>query len=88
LFQLTTGHVPLHAQLSRLRVVESNACPNCGEAPETVAHFLLRCRTFAAECHMHLASRGLEFLNLSYLFLSPDALASLFSFIQATGRFS
>ncbi|KAF8601455.1 hypothetical protein BDV93DRAFT_445851, partial [Ceratobasidium sp. AG-I] len=68
LFQLTTGHVPLQDQLSRLRVVETNACPNCGDAPETVAHYLLRCRTFAAERHAHLTSQGLEYLNLSYLF--------------------
>ncbi|KAF8600543.1 hypothetical protein BDV93DRAFT_447247 [Ceratobasidium sp. AG-I] len=88
LFQLTTGHIPLQSHLARLRVVESNTCPNCGDAPETVAHFLLRCCTFAAERHAHLTSRGLEFIHLPYLLSSPAALTPLFSFIKATGRFS
>ncbi|KAF8596392.1 hypothetical protein BDV93DRAFT_455060 [Ceratobasidium sp. AG-I] len=88
LFQLTTGHVALQAHLCRLRVVESNVCPHCGEAPETVAHYLLRCRTFTAERHLHLTARGLEYLNLSFLFSFPDALAPLFAYIKATGRFS
>ena len=67
LFQLTTGHAPLQSHLFRLQVVDTRVCPHCGDAPETVAHILLRCHTFAAERHTHLTSNGLEFLNLSFL---------------------
>ncbi|KAF8597152.1 hypothetical protein BDV93DRAFT_404441, partial [Ceratobasidium sp. AG-I] len=88
LFQLTTGHVPLQAHLARLRAADSNVCPHCSSAPETVAHFILRCPIFASERHQHLTSRGLKFLNLSFLLSSSSALSPLFRYIRATGRFA
>ncbi|KAF8599403.1 hypothetical protein BDV93DRAFT_449402, partial [Ceratobasidium sp. AG-I] len=88
LFQLTTGHIPLQSHLLRLRAVESGVCPHCGDAPETVAHYILRCQTFAAERHQHLTSAGLEFLHLSFLFSQSTVLSPLFRYIKATGRFS
>jgi ribonuclease HI len=87
LFQLSVGHAPLQAHLCRLRAVETQTCPHCNEAPETVAHFICRCQAFAAARHQHLTSRGLEFLNLSFLFTSSTALSPLFSFIRAMNRF-
>ncbi|KAF8601131.1 hypothetical protein BDV93DRAFT_401465, partial [Ceratobasidium sp. AG-I] len=88
LFQLTTGHAPLQSHLFRLRAVGSNICPHCGDAPETVAHYILRCQSFAADRNQHLASKGLEFLHLSFLFSQSVALSPLFRYIKATGRFS
>ncbi|KAF8596910.1 hypothetical protein BDV93DRAFT_454083, partial [Ceratobasidium sp. AG-I] len=87
LLQLTTGHAPLHSHLFRLRAVDSPQCQHCNSAAETTAHFLLRCQSFPAERHPHLASRGLEFLHLSFLFSSDLALGPLFGYIKATGRF-
>ncbi|KAF8597933.1 hypothetical protein BDV93DRAFT_426313, partial [Ceratobasidium sp. AG-I] len=87
LFQLTIGHAPLNDHLARLRVVDSKLCSHCGDGPETVAHFILRCRNFAAERHQFLAARGLDFLNLSFLLSSPLALSPLFNYIRATHRF-
>lgn len=87
LFQFSVGHAPLQAHLFRLRVVDTGVCPSCGDAPETVAHYLLRCRTYAAERHRHLSSNGLEFLNLSFLFSSPRALSPLFRFVEDSDRF-
>ncbi|KAF8595069.1 hypothetical protein BDV93DRAFT_457712, partial [Ceratobasidium sp. AG-I] len=87
LFQLTTGHAPLRAHLFRLQAVDSPTCQHCNSATETVAHFLLRCPTFAAKRHVHLASRGLEFLHLPFLFSSDMAIGPLFGFIRVTGRF-
>lgn len=87
LFQLSVGHVLLQAHLYRLCSVDTAFCPHCGDAPETVVHFVSRCRTFAAERHQHLNSRGLEYLNLSFLFSSMKTLAPLFGFIKATNRF-
>ncbi|KAF8593300.1 hypothetical protein BDV93DRAFT_424834, partial [Ceratobasidium sp. AG-I] len=49
LLQLITGHAPLQSHLSRLQVVDTRVCSHCGEAPETVAHFLLRWPAFAGE---------------------------------------
>ncbi|KAF8597819.1 hypothetical protein BDV93DRAFT_452281, partial [Ceratobasidium sp. AG-I] len=81
------GHAPLQDYLGRLQVVDPRVCLHCGDAPETVAHFVLRCQTFATARHQFLTSRGLEFLNLSFLFSSSSALSPLFSYIMATGRF-
>lgn len=86
-FQLTTGHAPLQDHLARLRVGDSRVCPHCGIAPETVAHYVLRCRAFAVERHQHLTSLGLEYLNLLFLLSSSSALSPLFNFIRATRRF-
>ncbi|KAF8594734.1 hypothetical protein BDV93DRAFT_131746, partial [Ceratobasidium sp. AG-I] len=87
LLQLTTGHAPLRSHLFRLKAVDSPQCQYCNSAAETTAHFLLRCQSFAAERHTRLASRGLEFLLLSFLFSSDLALGPLFGYIKATGCF-
>ncbi|KAF8596556.1 hypothetical protein BDV93DRAFT_454638, partial [Ceratobasidium sp. AG-I] len=77
---ISTGHTPLQSHLFRLQVVDTRICPQCGDAPETVAYYLLRCRAFVEARHAHL--------NLSFLFSSPLALALLFKFIRASGRFA
>ncbi|KAH9886250.1 hypothetical protein C8Q73DRAFT_839981 [Cubamyces lactineus] len=43
LIQFRTNHVPLQAYLMRIGKADSAACPTCGAAAETVAHFLLAC---------------------------------------------
>ncbi|KAF8605752.1 hypothetical protein BDV93DRAFT_570408 [Ceratobasidium sp. AG-I] len=85
---MITGHAPLQSHLFRLQVVDTRVCSRCSEAPETVAHFLLRCPAFAGERHAYLTSNGLEFLNLPFLFSSPTVLTPLFQYIRSTGRFS
>ena len=42
--QLRTGHIPLHSYLHRFKLADSPTCPNCGEEPETVTHFLKVCK--------------------------------------------
>jgi len=48
---------------------------------------LLRCPVYNAERYVYLGSKGLDFLSLSFLFSSPDAILPLFDYIKATGRF-
>jgi hypothetical protein len=86
LYRLITGHVPLRQHLFRIQAVDSPTCSLCNDAPETVAHFLLRCPVVENERYEFLGSRGREFLHLDFLFSSPDALLPLFDFIRATGR--
>ncbi|KAF8600949.1 hypothetical protein BDV93DRAFT_418050, partial [Ceratobasidium sp. AG-I] len=88
LYRLISGHVQLRQHLHRLRAVDSPMCEHCPTAPETVAHFLLRCPQYASERYIYLESSGREFLVLDFLFSSREALAPLFDFIRATGRFS
>src|SRR6266496_5724840 len=40
--RLRTGHCPLNKYLHRFNIIEDPLC-DCGEAIETVAHFLLNC---------------------------------------------
>jgi ribonuclease HI len=42
LTQLRTGHVPLQKHLHSITKAESNTCPCCRRAPETVFHYLMQ----------------------------------------------
>lgn len=83
-----SDHAPLQAHVYRLRAVGTGTCPHCDDTPETVVHRLLRCQTFAAKRHQHLTSRGLEFLNQSFLLSSSEALLPPLRFIKASSQFS
>ncbi|EUC62853.1 reverse transcriptase from transposon X-element protein, putative, partial [Rhizoctonia solani AG-3 Rhs1AP] len=88
LFRLTTGHVQLRQHLHRLQLVDSPGCEHCGREHESVSHFLLRCSRYANERHEHIATRGPDFLRLSFLLHAPGARTPLCDYIKATGRFS
>jgi ribonuclease HI len=85
--RLVTGHVQLNAHLQRIGATPSDTCGQCGLEQETVAHFILRCPTYADIRYEHLGSRGREFLCLNHLFFTKDALQALFRYIKASGRF-
>jgi ribonuclease HI len=87
LYRLITGHVPLRHHLFRIQAVDSPTCEQCHEAPETVAHFLMRCPAYADVRHEILGFRGRDYLHLDFLFSSREALLPLFDFIRVTGRF-
>ncbi|KAF9025480.1 hypothetical protein BDZ89DRAFT_953780, partial [Hymenopellis radicata] len=48
LTQLRTTHIGLNAHLYRIRTTDSPLCRHCG-VPETVTHFIMSCRRYAAE---------------------------------------
>ena len=43
LTQLRTGHAPLNKFLHRIGKSDTEMCPYCNKAPETVKHFLIDC---------------------------------------------
>ena len=43
LVQLRTGHAPLNHHLHTIGRADTQRCPGCGAAKETVLHFVLRC---------------------------------------------
>lgn len=88
LFRLSTGHIQLRHHLHRIQAVESPLCDRCNDAPQTVAHLLLRCPSLASERFFYLESHGLDLLGLNYLFFASDALPYLSDFIRATNIFS
>ncbi len=87
LFQLRTGHVPLNKHLARIGKVLSESCPMCGEAAETVAHYLLVCPSFAMNRAAHYAPLGFSGRRLKVLLNSPKAMRPLFGYINSTARF-
>jgi ribonuclease HI len=87
LYRLITGHIPLRHHLFRIQAVDSPTCQTCHEAPETVAHFLMRCTAVADERYEALGARGRDYLHFNLFFSSSEALLPLFDFIRATGRF-
>ena len=87
LTQLRTGHVPLYAYLKRINKSLTNTCPTCAEAPETPAHYLLDCPSYAIHRAIHFRTLGREGRKLSVLLNSRAALRPLFAYINATERF-
>ena len=86
LLQLRTNHVPLQTYLARIGKVLSPTCPTCGEAAETVAHYLLTCRRYLAPRHtLRLAVSGP--LSLRSTLGNPKARTAVLDFVEATGRF-
>jgi hypothetical protein len=88
LYRLTTGHVQLRKHLFRLQLVDSPQCEHCGLEPESVTHYLFRCSQYATQRHIHLGSRGPDYLRLSYVLHATAALDPLFDYIKSTGRFA
>ena len=84
--QLRTGHVPLQTYLARIGKALTPACPTCGEAPETVYHFLVECSTYSLHRAVHFAPLGRADRTLKRLLTSERALRPLLEFVNATGR--
>lgn len=84
--QLRTGHIPLQGYLARIGKVLLGPCPTCGEAPETVYHFLVECDTYSLHRAVHFAPLGRSDRTLKRLLTSDRALRPLLQFVNATGR--
>ena len=81
--QLITGHAGLNAHLHKMTLSDTNICPCCEYAEETVSHFL-------GQCPAHSLLRG-EILNTFYSSLTDifvsNSIANIVRFAHATGRF-
>ncbi|KAJ7107435.1 hypothetical protein C8R44DRAFT_541926, partial [Mycena epipterygia] len=87
LLQLRTGHIPLAKHLFRINKADSPICPCCGQANETVAHYLLHCSAHAdARCKLVRAG-GLLTCALPKLLGVPSLYPHLFCYLARTGRF-
>ena len=87
LLQLRTNHVPLQTYLARIGKALTSTCPTCREAPETVAHYLFACPTYALHRAVHFRPLGHSGRTLATVLNKHDALTPLFNYINATGRF-
>lgn len=92
LAQLRTDFSYLNAHRFKSGFVASPACEDCGAPFETRAHYILECPAW--ELHrqpLHAAARKVGIfgtLHLSPLLTHPKLLASMGSFVEATGRFA
>ncbi|KAL7284522.1 hypothetical protein ACG7TL_001813 [Trametes sanguinea] len=86
LLQLRVGHIPLQVYFARIGKTASPTCPTCGEEPETVAHYLLRCPTYWLHRAVHFLPLGFTGRNLATLLNSEDAIRPLFNYVNATGH--
>ena len=97
LVQLRTGMARLNCFLHRIGVVGSGLC-ECGQADETMEHFLFRCGKWTAQREILLKCSRERIGNLSYFLggkaqsdndkWSPDMVAvkAVIKFAMATGR--
>ncbi|KAI0630019.1 hypothetical protein C8Q77DRAFT_1024413, partial [Trametes polyzona] len=87
LFQLRSGHAPLTGHLHCIRKLDSPVCPACREGTETVIHFLVTCRAYAAARAAHFGASGACGRDVNYLLGNAKALKRLFAYVNATWRF-
>jgi hypothetical protein len=69
--QLRTGHVPLNAYLFRINKSDTDICPSCRDAPETVHHFLFDCVSYGQERHRRYVALRRDSDSLSFLLNDP-----------------
>ncbi|KMQ81479.1 hypothetical protein RF55_26204 [Lasius niger] len=97
LVQLRTGMARINSFLHKIGAIESDTC-DCGQAPETVEHFLFRCTKWTTEREVMLRCTKTKMGNLSYFLggkpasdpkdWAPDrqAVQATIKFAMATGR--
>ena len=87
--QLRLQHVPLNSYLFQFKRVDKPSCPACGEAKENIAHFLLRCPSYAFErwALARQAKKNRKHMTVESLLGNPELAAPLSKYIESTGRF-
>jgi len=88
LIQLRTGHAPLQQHLFRIDRADSNVCPACMFAKESVRHYILECPAYQRPRALLERELGRTAHSLKYLLSTAGAVKPLFRYIHATGRFS
>ena len=88
LVQLHTGHIVLNKHLSKIGKATTPTCTACGQADETVHHYLHRCRAYNRQRDkLQRALRRGAKCNRTLL-ASPKAMPALFKYIHDTQRFT
>ena len=86
LIQLRTGHVPLNHHLHTIVRADTQRCPGCGAAKETVLHFVLQCPKYALQRRVYFGPLGRNGQRLDYLLSTKEGIERLFKFVNATRR--
>ncbi|KIJ30592.1 hypothetical protein M422DRAFT_186932, partial [Sphaerobolus stellatus SS14] len=87
LVQLRTRYTQLNKHLHCVKRSETSLCPTCRREPETVHHFLFRCKTYDKLRRQVQLRHGHNARSAKYLLSNPDAYPALFRYINGTRRF-
>ncbi|KIJ52020.1 hypothetical protein M422DRAFT_157091 [Sphaerobolus stellatus SS14] len=87
LIQLRTGHAQLNKHLHHIKRSQTNICPACRREPETVHHYLFRCKAYDNLRRMVQRKHGHEARSAKFLLANPNTFPSLFRYINGTRRF-
>jgi zinc-binding in reverse transcriptase len=87
LIQMCTGHVPLNRHLHRIGKANSLKCPVCKEKDETVHHFLIECKAYAAQRKEMERKLKCDARSMRTLLLNSLTIPTVFKFISQTGHF-
>jgi len=71
LAQLHTGMSHLHGYLHQIQISETDQCP-CGQAKETVKHFLFRCTQWARQRQRLFRQTDTKRSNLSFFLVGRE----------------
>jgi ribonuclease HI/endonuclease/exonuclease/phosphatase family metal-dependent hydrolase len=85
--QLRTGHVPLNSYLFRISKSDTDTCPSCQDAPETVHHYLFDCVSYGRERHKRYTVLRRDSDSLSFLLNDPRGIRELGIYVNRTRRF-
>jgi len=77
----------LQAHLKRCKKVESATCENCREGDETVEHYLMYCKSYAAQRRRLREEIGNEREVDTDLLGRPELYPALFRYLWRTERF-
>ena len=84
--RLRTGHCSLNHYLHRFNIIEDPTCA-CGDAQETVTHFLLVCSLHEREQDKLRRKVGIGGMRVERLLGDPRRIKHTIEFIERVGRF-
>jgi hypothetical protein len=85
--QLHTGHAPLNAHLFKIKKSDTELCPRCRDALETVHHFLFDCISYGHERHKRYMVLWRDSDSLSFLLSDLKGIRELGLYVNRTRRF-
>ena len=85
---LRTGHCPLNNYLKRINRINDATCIGCGDAKETVQHFLLVCQKYERLKDGMRKKVGVGGMKMEKLLGDPRRIKDTVKFIESTERFN
>src|SRR5438045_2280639 len=85
--RLRTGHCSLNSYLEQFKIIDDAICPGCGDAKETVQHFLLVCQKYERERDRMRKMVGVGGMKMEKLLGDTRRIQYTVEFIDRTRRF-